>query len=74
MSPNKYEILFQVMRRVFPGTPGGDILFKLPFEVEHDRIYSSLTIDHVQEDSEDGKLLVEAGWFIDDAYIWSTFT
>jgi len=43
---------------------------------EHDIIYSSLSTEDCPEDSEDGKMLVELGWFVDPCCdnCWSYFT
>jgi len=75
MEPNRFEIILAVMRRVLPGTPEADYKFAYPFEPGHDQIWSSLSAELVPEDSEDGKLLTEAGWFIaDEDDNWSCFT
>lgn len=37
---------------------------------DHDTIYSILTTRHIPEDSEDGKVLTELGWYVDGKY-WS---
>jgi len=44
-------------------------------EAEHDQIYSHVSGEDITEDSEDGKALIELGWFIDsDIDIWAYYT
>ena len=42
-------------------------------EAEHDIIYSHITSDQIPKDSENGMMLVDLGWHVDDE-IWAYYT
>jgi len=43
-------------------------------DAEHDEIYSDLSAEDCPEDSEDGKMLDELGWFVGEFGNWDYFT
>lgn len=66
----KYELMISMIKKY---QKPDDYNWKYPFSGEHDEIYSSLPVNLVPEESDDGKLLMDAGWFVDDDS-WKTYS
>lgn len=70
-TPEGWIETFEIMAKYMPN----GLQTKFFLQAEHDVIYSYIEGEVLPEDTEDGKRLIELGWYFDsDIGVWAYFT
>lgn len=70
-TPEGWNAALQILSKQM----GGGMKEKFFLEADHDVIYSHVSTYDITEDSEDGKALIQLGWYADgEINVWAFFT